>query len=103
MIPKRPDHLPAIAVIRRAEETARNGSAPDHAGLVETAGLERPNAYRAPRERPAPHVVLLVAFRLGRIRGRRDLLPTRRCRAVQLDAEMAVIESGIMPPVARGG
>ena len=67
MIPERPDHLPAVAVIGRAEETARDGSAPEYAELVGPAFLERPDACRASGERPAPHVVFLVAFRLGAV------------------------------------
>ena len=87
-------------MIDGAEESARQRSAPDDAGLVGTARLERPDARRGPVERPAPHVVLLVTLRLGRIGGCRDLLPAIARRAMQLDAEMAVIERRIAQPVA---
>ena len=103
MIPERADHLPALPVIGRAEQAARQRAAPDDAGLVGAAGRERPDARRAPVERPAPHVVLLVAFRLRRIGGSGDLLPAVRGRAVQLDAEVAMIERRIAPPVAPVG
>src|SRR5215469_13783678 len=75
-------------------------SAPNDAGLVATAGLERPDACRAPIERPAPHIVLLVALRFGRIGRHSNFLPSVRCRAVKLDAKMTVIERCIAPPVA---
>src|SRR5262245_24053608 len=100
MVPERADHVPALPAIARAEEPARQRSAPDDAGLVAAAGLERPDARRAPTDRPAPHVVLLVALRFGRIGRRSDLLPSIRCRAVKLDAEMTVVECRITPPVA---
>src|SRR5262245_47799993 len=100
VIPERADHVPALPAIARAEEPARQRSAPDDAGLVAAAGLERPDARRAPTDRPAPHVVLLVALRFGRIGRRSDLLPPVRGRAVQLDTEMTVVECRITPPVA---
>src|SRR5215831_6136152 len=100
MIPERADHVPALPVIARAEEPARQRSTPDDAGLVAATGLERPDACRAPIERPAPHVVLLVALRFGRIGRRSDLLPPVRGRAVKLDAEMTVVECRITAAVA---
>src|SRR5215472_5176323 len=100
VIPERADHVPALPVIARAEEPARQRSTPDDAGLVAATGLERPDACRAPIERPAPHVVLLVALRFGRIGRRSDLLPPVRRGTVKLDAEMTVVERRITPPVA---
>src|SRR5215471_18936023 len=100
MIPERADHVPALPMIARAEEPARQRSTPTDAGFVAATGLERPDACRAPIERPAPHVVLLVALRFGRIGRRSDLLPPVRGRAVKLDAEMTVVECRIAPPVA---
>src|SRR5262249_41017839 len=99
VIPERADHVPALPAIARAEEPARQRSAPNDAGLVPATGLERPNACRAPIERPAPHIVLFVALRFGRIGRRSDLLPPVRRRAMELDAEMAVVECRITPPV----
>src|SRR5712691_6490776 len=103
MIPQRARHLPALPVIGRAEQAARQRSTPEDAGLVGAAGRERPDARGAPVDRPAPHVVLLVAVRLGRVSGGRHLLPAVRGRAVELDAEMAVIERRIGPPVPTVG
>src|SRR6476659_11391106 len=40
MIPERADHVPTLPMIDRAEESARQRSAPDDAGLVGAAGLE---------------------------------------------------------------
>src|SRR5262249_57457880 len=76
VIPQGADHLPALAVVRRAKQAARLRSAPNEAGLLATAGLERPDAGRAPFQRPPPHVVLLVSLRLRRIAGGGTLLPT---------------------------
>src|SRR5262249_50843428 len=56
-----------------------------------------------PIERPAPHVVLLVALRLRRIDRRSDLLPTVARRAVKLDAEVPVVERRITTAVAAVG
>src|SRR5262249_37690014 len=100
LIPERADHVPALPAIARAEEPARQRSTPNDAGLVAATGLECPNACRAPIERPAPHVVLLVAVRFGRIGRRSDLLPPVRGRAVKLDAEMTVVECRITAAVA---
>src|SRR5439155_19484640 len=100
VIPERADHVPALPAIARAEQPARQRSTPDDAGLVAAAGLERPNACRAPIERPAPHVMLLVAVGLGRIGRRSDLLPPVRRGAVKLDAEITVVERRITPSVA---
>src|SRR5262249_37330068 len=55
---------------------------------------------RAPIERPAPHVVLLVAVWFRRIGGRSDLLPPLSRRAGKLDAEMTLVERRGTPPVA---
>src|SRR5262249_19274779 len=82
------------------EARPRERSTPKAAGLVAATGLECPNACRAPIERPAPHVVLLVAVRFGRIGRRSDLLPPVRGRAVKLDAEMTVVECRITAAVA---
>src|SRR5262249_57120570 len=100
MIPERTDHVPALPMIDRAEEPTGERSAPDDASFIGTAGLERPDARRVPIERPAPHIVLLIALGLGRIGGRGDLLPAVARRAGQLDAEKAVIERGVAQPVA---
>src|SRR5207245_6790457 len=100
MVPQRTDHVPALAMIDGAEESARQRSAPDDAGLVGTACLERPDARRGPVQRPAPHVVLLVALRLGRIGGCRDLLPAIARRAVQFCGAMALVERRIAQSVA---
>src|SRR5262249_5077285 len=100
VIPERADHVPALPAIARAEESTRQRSTPDDAGLVAATGLERPDACRAPIDRPAPHVVLPVAVRFGRIGRRSDLLPPVRRRAVKLDAKMPVVECRIAPPVA---
>src|SRR5262249_56657091 len=48
MVPERTDHVPALPVIDRAEEPARQRSAPNDAGFIGTARLERPDARRAP-------------------------------------------------------
>src|SRR3984893_2749664 len=103
MIPERADHLPALPMVGRAEQAARERSAPYDAGLVGSTGLERPDACRAPIQWATPHVVFLVAFRLGRISRSSDLFPTRCRRAVELDAKMPVIESRIMTSVASVG
>src|SRR6516165_10389084 len=100
VIPERADHVPALPAIARAEEPARQRSTPNDAGLVAAAGLERPDARRAPIERPAPHVMLFVAVGFRRIGRRSDLLPPVRRRTVKLDAEMTVVECRIAPPVA---
>src|ERR1700734_609054 len=89
VIPERADHLPAIAVIARAKQAAGQRAAPEDARLVGAARLQRPDARRAPRERTAPHIVLLHAFGLLRVGGGGDLLPPGRRRAVHLDAEGA--------------
>src|SRR5262245_4057886 len=52
MIPQRADHFPALAVIARTEKPARQSPTPDDTGLVDTARGERPDARRAPIERP---------------------------------------------------
>src|ERR1700736_3508707 len=103
MIPERADHLPTPPMVGRAEQAARERSAPNDAGLVGPPGLERTNACRAPMQWPTPHVVLLVTFRLGRISRSSDLFPTGCRRAVELDAKMPVIESCIMTSVASVG
>ena len=103
VIPQRAHHLPDSAVVARPEQSAGQRAAPDHAGLVRAAGHQRPDARRAPGQRPAPHVVLLEALGLRRIGRCRDLLPTVGGRAMHLDAEMAVVERGIVPAVARIG
>src|SRR5262249_45889761 len=100
MVPQRAHHVPALAVIGRAEEAARQRAAPDDAGLVGAAGRERPDARQAPAERAAPEIEFFVAFRLRRIDRRGDLFPTIARRAVQLDAEMAVVERRVTPAVA---
>src|SRR5262249_40647048 len=66
VIPERADHVPALPAIARAEEPARQRSAPNDAGLVPATRLERPNACRAPIDRPAPHTVPFVALRFAR-------------------------------------
>src|ERR1700716_238640 len=96
MVPQRADHLPALSVVGRLEQAARKRSTPEDARLVATAGRERPDAGRAPGERSAPHVLLLVALRLRRICGSSNLLPARRRRAVELDAEMTVVERSVV-------
>src|SRR5262249_14920738 len=98
MIPERADHVPALPAIARTEQPARQRSTPHDAGLVAATGLERPDARRAPIERPAPHVVLLVALRFRRIGRCSDLLPPVSRRAVKLDAEMTVVERRVTPP-----
>src|SRR5438876_10241619 len=81
MLPERAHHLPAPPMIGGAKKSARQRPAPDDAGLVGAAGRERPDACRAPIDRPPPHVVLLVAVGLGRISGSGDLLPAGCRRA----------------------
>src|SRR5215510_2170947 len=103
VIPQRADHLPALAVIVRAEQATRQCAAPDGAGLVSAARCQRPDLCGAPFDLAAPHVLLFVAFGLGRIGRCRDLLPAVGGRAVQLDAEMAVVERRIALAVARVG
>src|SRR5262249_13126334 len=100
VIPERAHQVPALPAIARAEEPARQRSAPNDAGLVPATGLERPNACRAPIERPAPDIVLFVALRFGRIGRRSDLLPPVVGRPMERDAEMAGVECRITPPVA---
>src|ERR1700758_3709967 len=92
VIPEGANHGPTLPAIAGAEEPARQRPTPNDAGLVAATGLERPDACRAPIQRPAPHVVLLVTVGFGRIARRSDLLPPVRCRAVKLDAEMTVVE-----------
>src|SRR2546428_3565343 len=103
MVPKRADHLPALPMVGRAEQAPWQCSTPDDPGLVGSPRRQRPDACRAPIQGPIPHVVLFVAVRLGRIGRSRDLFPTRRRRAVKLDAEMTMIERRITPPVASVG
>src|SRR5216683_2371213 len=92
MIPERTDHLPAVAMIDRAKQAAWQRAAPDDARFVGTAGLQRPDARRAPRERSAPHVIFFEALWLWRVGGGRNLFPIRRRRAMQFDAEVTMIE-----------
>src|SRR5262249_27476766 len=92
VIPERADHVPALPAIVRSEQAARQRSAPDDAGLVRAARFERPHAGSAPIDRAAPHVVLFVTLWFGRIGGDGDLLPTVPRRAVELDAEVAMVE-----------
>src|SRR5439155_26147523 len=90
MIPEGADHLPTLPIVCRAEQPARERSAPDDAGLVATTGLERPYTARAPSQRLTHHIVRFVAVRLGRIRRSSDLLPARPRPAVEVDAYMTV-------------
>ena len=70
-------------------------------GSFSAACLQRPDAGRAPRERPAPRIALFDAFGLWRVGRSRDLLPTLCGRAVHLDAEMPVIERHKVKAAAR--
>ncbi len=102
MVPQRAHDLPAIAAVRRLEKAARKRSAPEHARLIGAARLQRPNARRAPLERPVPHVEFFVAFGLRRIGRRGDLAPCAvAVGAMHLDAEVAVIERRVA--LARAG
>src|SRR5215468_5164027 len=92
MIPQRTDHLPTVAMIGRAKQPARQRSAPDDAGLIGTAGLQRPDARRAPWERAAPHIVLFETLGLRRIGRGRNRFPTLWRQTVHLDAEVTVVE-----------
>src|SRR5258708_39322378 len=92
MIPERTDHLPSLAIVGRTKQPARQRAAPDDTRLVGAARLQRPDARRAPCERPAPAIVLFEALRLRRVGRGRNLLPTFLGRAVHLYAEKAVIE-----------
>jgi hypothetical protein len=100
VIPERTDHLPAVAMIGRTKQTARQRAAPDPARFVATAGLQRPDARGAPCEWTAPHVGLFDAFGLRRVCRGRDLFPPRCRRTVQFDAEMAVIERRVVAAAA---
>src|SRR5580693_3090026 len=103
MLPERTHHLPALPVVDRAEEAAGQGSTPDGSGLVGAAGRQCPDSRRAPVERTAPHVKLLVALRLGRVDGSGDLLPTVSRRTVKLDPEVTMVQRRILQPVASVG
>src|SRR5262249_33576146 len=92
MIPQRTDHLPTVAMVGRAKQPARQRAAPDDTGLVGTAGLQRPDARRAPCERAAPHIVLFETLGLRRIGRSRNLFPPLWRRTVHLDAEVTVVE-----------
>src|SRR5258708_7950901 len=92
MIPERTDHLPTVAMVGQRKRAPGRRAAPEASGLAGAARLQRPDARRAPGERPAPGVVLFEALRLRRVGRGGNLLPTLCGRAVHLDAEMAVIE-----------
>src|SRR5580700_4942415 len=79
VIPERTDHRPAVAMIGRTKQTARQRATPDHPRFVGPASLQRPDARGAPCERTAPHVVLFDALWLRRVCRGRDLFPPR-CR-----------------------
>jgi hypothetical protein len=75
----------------------------DNVSMVCATAFECPDASRAPVQGPAPHVGLLAALRLGRVRRGGYLLPSVCRRTVELDAKMTVIESHITPSIAAIG
>jgi hypothetical protein len=95
MIPQRAHELPALAIILGAEQAARQGAAPEHAGLIGASRNERPDAHGAPGQRPPPHVILFKALRLLGICRRGYLLPAVGRRAVHFHTEVAVVERRI--------
>src|SRR5262245_36658677 len=90
-------------MISGAEQAAWQCATPDGAGLVSAASRQRPDLRGGPFELAAPHVLLFVAFGFRRISRGRDLLPAIGGRAVQLDAEIAVVERRVALAVARIG
>ena len=101
VVPQRAHELPARPAVGRAKEPAGNGAAPEDAGLLSAAGFERPDLHCRPRDRLAPGVGVGRAFGLFRIGRRRALLPGAvGRRPVHLDAEVAVIESGVEAVIA---
>ena len=87
-VPQRVDHLPGGSPVPRAEQPAR---------------LKRPNQLRGPVHRLAPAIDVIEPLGFCRIGGRGDFLPRLAAlvAAMQLDAEMAVIERRIIRAVTR--
>src|SRR3990170_3945907 len=102
-VPQCVDHLPGSTPIARAEQPARHGAAPDHPRLIRPACLERPDQLRRPVYRLAPAIKINEPYGLFRIGGRGDFLPglSALVAAMQLDAEMAVVERRIVRAVTR--
>src|SRR6516165_222096 len=101
MVPERAHHLPALAVIFGAKEAAGERPAPEDPGLIRAAGRQRPDARRAPLDRPSPHIFLFMSFGLGRISRSGNFLPAAvRLGPMQLDPEMTMIERRVMAPIA---
>ena len=102
--PQRLDDLPRCAAILGAEQAAGDRAAPERAVLVERR-CERPDQRGRPLALLAPEVLLDLALGLLRILRDRDLGPRRAAivGAVELDAEVAVVERRVPPPVAAVG
>ena len=104
IVPQRPVERPRLAAVIGTEQPARQGAAPDHAGLVRAAGRERPDQLQRPLGRRAFHRRLRrVAFGLVGILRRRHLVPRGAAvrRSLQLDAEVAVVQRGEQVAVPR--
>src|SRR4029079_886757 len=98
-MPQRAHQLPTGAVVARAEESAGNGAAPQHARLVGAARLQRPDPYRRPGDVLAPHSRVVLALRLFGVGRRGAFLPRPvPIGTMQLHAEMSVVERCVEMP-----
>ena len=97
LVPQTPVQRPGLAPVAAVEEAARYGAGPQRAWLVGVGDLQRPDQLQAGR-------VGFVGVNPC-VGGGRDLGPARPAvvAALELDAEMAVVERRIDRPVARVG
>ena len=103
-VPEAVDELPRVAAVVGAEQPARDRAAPQHARLVGVARLDRPAELRRPHDLALRHRVdVLDALGLGRVLGRRDLVPRVAAvvAAVEVHAEVPVVERRVDGAVAR--
>jgi hypothetical protein len=104
VVPQRVDELPRLAAIVAVEKPAGARAAPQPA-LGGGVDLQRPDALQRPVALAAPHVDVDEAFGLGRVLRHADLAPraTLIVGAVELDAEVAVVQHRVPRAVARIG
>ena len=96
--------LPGVTTIRRLEQSAGHGTSPQGAlGFRSTPTFQRPDQLRGPIHVLAPAIFVDQALGLLRIFRRGNFYPLlfALIAPVQFDAEVPVVEGGIIGAVAR--
>ena len=106
VVPERFDERPGLAAVGRTKEAARDRPAPQRARLGAAGRFERPDFFELPASRSPLHGIKIDRAFGGLGIDRNAHLVPGRARvggAMELDAEVAVVERGVNGPVARVG